>query len=346
MKFKLHYFLLFLNISCIANCFLKATWKRQFKYLRFVYVLLVTISCKIPLDNLAPSGTSYQLEMRTLIENISKNAKAIKSDFFIIPQNGLELYQTENNLNLNYLKAIDGQLIEGRYFGNITVNQPVNGIDNTFFEKYLENKTKGDLPIFNIDYCDNVEIINKSLASNKAAGNKLFIAYNKNWTDLNSLQTPILEENTKNNKTLNETKNFFLLPKTNFTSKEIIFENLKNSNHDLLIIYPFYNNQLFTKTEIEALKTKKNGGKRLVIAFLNIGLADTKLFYWKPDWKIKLPSFTNKEIGNEEQFRVNYWETAWQNVLSGQENSLINNYIKSGFDGCYLSDVESFKYYE
>lgn len=320
--------------------------KKKMKFKPYYFFLLLFISCKIPKDNLAPSGTSYQLEMRNFIENISKNAKAIKPDFSIISQNGLELYQTENSINSNYLKAIDGQLIEGRYFGNVSVNQSINGIDNAFFEKYLDNKTKGDIPVFNIDYCDNMEVINKSLANNKAAGHKLFIAYNKNWNDFNSLQTPILEENTKNIKNLNEAKNFFLLPKTNFTSKETIFENLKNSNHDLLIIYPFYNNQLFTKTEIEALKTKKNGGKRLVIAYFNIGLANTKLYYWKPEWKINLPNFTNKEIGTDEQFRVNYWDKEWQNVVSGQENSLINNFIKNSFDGCYLSDIESFKYYE
>ena len=56
--------------------------------------------------------------------------------------------------------------------------------------------------------------------------------------------------------------------------------------------------------------------------------------------------FINKEIGINGHFRVNYWDNEWKNVLSGNETSLVNQYIKLGYDGVFLTGSDAFKYYE
>ncbi len=306
----------------------------------------MALSCKMPTDNLSPTGTSFRIEMSQFIEKISKNAKAISPKFNIITQNGIELFETENKINSAYLSAIDGQLIEGRNFGNITVNQAINTIDNAFFEKFLSPNLVNKLPILNIDFCDDDILIKQSLALNNAKGYKLFVSTDKNWDNLNALKNPLLNENANNILNLADAKNFIILPNISFSNKEIIFNSLKNTNYDIIIIDAFYQNQILTITEINALKTKKNGGKRLVLANLNLGLAYANLYYWQANWKLKLPDFVNKEIGNEGKFRVNYWDSEWQNVVTANENSIINQFIKNGFDGVNLTEIEAFKYYE
>ena len=43
----------------------------------------------------------------------------------------------------------------------------------------------------------------------------------------------------------------------------------------------YHNGIAFTFNEIIALKTKKNGGQRLVIAYMSIGEAEDYRFYWQ-----------------------------------------------------------------
>ena len=56
----------------------------------------------------------------------------------------------------------------------------------------------------------------------------------------------------------------------------------------------FLDDKLYTKAEIESLKTKSNGGKRLVISYMSIGEAENYRYYWK-NWKVGSPSFVDKQ---------------------------------------------------
>lgn len=311
-----------------------------------IIIIFIIIACKSPEGNLSPNKVSFQEEMRQMIQNISKNAKAIKPNFYILPRNGIELLKTGKEINTNYQLAIDGQLVEGQFYGYSAVDQANNKKEINYFETFLGKNIIGTKPVLNIDFCNSETSINNSSLNNQAFGNKAYISLNK---ELNLLPLPnlkIIDENNKNISTLVEVKNFMVLLNFDNYSKENLIENISKTNFDLIILDGFYKNQLFSESEIKTLKTKKNGGRRLVICQIDISNADSKKAYWRQDWKLKLPNFVNKEIGIEGNFRVNYWDTEWQNILSGSDNSLINNFIKLGIDGVLLTGADAYKYYE
>ena len=50
---------------------------------------------------------------------------------------------------------------------------------------------------------------------------------------------------------------------------------------DILITDLFVNKVAFTALEVDSLKQKKNGGKRLVISYMSIGEAEDYRYYWQ-----------------------------------------------------------------
>ena len=68
-------------------------------------------------------------------------------------------------------------------------------------------------------------------------------------------------------------------------------EALKNSDYDVIYIDSFYNHRAFpedqtplTKEEVEYLKTKPDGTRRQVIAYLSVGSAEQNRWYCQDDW--------------------------------------------------------------
>jgi cysteinyl-tRNA synthetase len=102
----------------------------------------------------------------------------------------------------------------------------------------------------------------------------------------------------------------------------------------------------FTSDEIAPLKRKQDGSRRLVLAYLSIGEAESYRYYWKPDWQMA----TNRPswLGAENQrwpgdFRVDYANPEWQSLIFGTPESYLDRVIAAGFDGVYLDRVDAFQ---
>ncbi len=92
---------------------------------------------------------------------------------------------------------------------------------------------------------------------------------------------------------------------------------------------------------------KKNGGSRLVVAYLSIGEAESYRYYWQNNWKIGEPNWIKAENPDwEENYKIEYWNKDWQNVIFGNQNSYIYKILNSGFDGVYLDIIDAFEYFE
>lgn len=105
----------------------------------------------------------------------------------------------------------------------------------------------------------------------------------------------------------------------------------------------------------EQVATLKSGG-RTVLAYLSIGEAEDYRYYWDPAWADQpapdpdAPSWlgpTNPDwAGN---YKVRYWQTAWQAILfgtaSGPSKSYLDRIVDQGFDGIYLDIVDAFYYW-
>jgi len=97
--------------------------------------------------------------------------------------------------------------------------------------------------------------------------------------------------------------------------------------------------------DLEALRFKKNGGKRLLICYMSIGEAEDYRFYWQEDWSMRPPSFLCDENPEwEGNFKVKYWYPSWQKIIYGPDGYL-SKIIASGFDGVYLDIIDAFEYF-
>ena len=109
----------------------------------------------------------------------------------------------------------------------------------------------------------------------------------------------------------------------------------------------FHDGLEFTSMEINQLRRKGNGGSRLIIAYMSIGEAEDYRYYWDNSWNSNQPEFLDKVNpdwpGN---FKVEYWNTEWQNIIYGNDNSYLKKIVNADFDGVYLDIIDSFEFFE
>ena len=109
----------------------------------------------------------------------------------------------------------------------------------------------------------------------------------------------------------------------------------------------FYDTTTFSTADLEIINTKKNGGERLLIAYMSIGEAGDFRYYWKDEWEPGTPTWLDDENPNwEGNFKVKYWDSDWQKYIYGNDNSYLQRILDAGFDGVYLDIIDAFWYYE
>jgi cysteinyl-tRNA synthetase len=104
-----------------------------------------------------------------------------------------------------------------------------------------------------------------------------------------------------------------------------------------------------TAKEVAALKTKPDGGRRVVLAYLSIGEAEKYRYYWQPDWEtasLAPPWLAPPNKKWRTNFPVRYWDADWQAIVFAGENSYLARIVAAGFDGVYLDRVDAFEEFE
>lgn len=104
---------------------------------------------------------------------------------------------------------------------------------------------------------------------------------------------------------------------------------------------------IMVKFDFNQLKLKNNGGKRLIISYMSIGEAEDYRYYWSDTWKVGNPYWIEAENPDwEGNYKVKYWESEWQNIIYGNNDSYLKKIIDSNFDGAYLDIIDAFEYFE
>ncbi len=278
-------------------------------------------------------------KMRELVCDISQYARRIKPDFIIIPQNGIELafnnLDPKEKLHAEYLSAIDGQAVEDLFFdGKLKTDTYRLGM----LREFRRHKQ--------VLFSDHVT---KDAAIEKVAAlglkeNFLFFTRTKSNEHYHTIPDKIIDENNRDISNLGDAKNYlYLINASAFSAKKTYLDALAATNYDLLIIDLYYNNVLLTEQDIQPLKTKANGGKRLVLSYMNIGAAENWRPYWKNGWKINNPVWIKKKYhGYEDELYVAYWHPDWQKIITGNKDSYIKKILDSGFDGAFLDNIEAY----
>jgi len=297
----------------------------------------------------ATNQTARQ-DMRDFVIGISRKGKSVNPGFAIIPQNGIELIasdgEPDGNLANDYLNAIDGHGQEDLFFGYDTDNVATPADDNLYLTSFLDRSKSIGKTILVTDYCSSADKMAQSYSKNSAKGYVSFAAPQRALNVIPTGNPMNVNSNVVTN--LAQAKNFlYLINPESYPTKLAFVNAVKATNYDLIIMDLFLNDEQFTASEISDLKNKANGGKRLVICYMSIGEAEDYRYYWNSAWNANKPNWIAAENpdwpGN---FKVQYWNSDWQNIIYKNSDSYLSRILNSGFDGVYLDIIDAFEYFE
>ena len=302
---------------------------------RYILLLLLFISY----FSFSEVNNVYKERMKDFIKELRNNTDKEK---IIITQNGNELYFKNGKIDKKFFNITNATTQESLYYGDVLrFNVPTSkGLKNELLELTTPIRKKGK-PVFVINYGKGQkkkEFLKKEALKTKFVS-ELLPSFNAD-----RLYQTIEDYNDEDINSLSEVKNFLcLLNPENFSDIEEYYQALRNTNYDLLLIEVSHNNVFFTKEQIEELKIKDNGGKRIVIAYLSIGEAEDYRFYWKKKWNKKKPNWIVKENENwEGNYIVKYWSPEWKNIIKEYQKKL----DEIGVDGYLLDTVDTYQYFE
>ncbi|MBB6126663.1 endo alpha-1,4 polygalactosaminidase [Mucilaginibacter lappiensis] len=327
------------------------------------FFLLVTVFCackkndqevNIKNEKLSVNAAiDYRQEMRNFVIGISKYAKAINIKFAVIPQNGIQLVTTDGEHSgapsAAYLNAIDGNGQEDLYYGYENDDVATSPSVTADIRGYLDISKKNGKKILVTDYCSTPSNMTRSYQVNGANGYISFAADQRELNNIPGFPAKINNENANVISSLSDAKNFlYLINSTdNFNSKAEFIKAVTATNYDALIMDLYFDKTAFTSAEINALKSKANGGKRLVISYMSIGEAENYRYYWQKSWKPGNPVWLDAENPQwKGNYKVKYWNKDWQNIIYGNDSSYLKKILNANFDGVYLDIIDAFEYYE
>ena len=300
----------------------------------------------------ASVNIDYKQEMRNFVIGISKYAKSTNPKFAVISQNGIPLVTVDGEStgapNTAYLNAIDGNGQEDLYYGYDNDDEPTSTDVTNDLRSFLDISKKNGKKILVTDYCSTPSNMTRSYQINGANGYISFAADERDLNNIPAFPAKINNENANVITSLSQAKNFlYLIFPDNFNSKADFIKAVTATNYDALIMDAYFKEVAFTSAEVNALKKKANGGKRIVISYMSIGEAENYRYYWQNAWKPGNPVWLDAENpkwpGN---YKVKYWNKDWQNIIYGNDASYLKKILNAGFDGVYLDIIDAFEYYE
>lgn len=323
--------------------------KKNHYFLLYATIILVFTSCNKD-DEIDPV---YRQRMREFVTAISQYARSYQSGFIVIPQNGIEIItddgESDGPLNNAYMQAIDGHGQEDLFYGYNDDNEPTPAADANYLQSFLDVSKAAGKIILVTDYCSDNDLMENSYATNYSKGYISFAADQRELDNIPSYPSQPFNSNSGNVITLAQVKNFlYLINPVNYASKEEFINAVIQTNYDMLIMDLFFDeNTWFSPAEINQIKSKANGGKRLVVCYMSIGEAEDYRYYWQSSWEESKPVWLDGENPDwEGNYKVRYWETEWQDIIFGHDGSYIKKILDAGFDGVYLDIIEAYEYYE
>lgn len=274
-------------------------------------------------------------------------AKNIDPDFLIVPQNGQEILTTNSDpdgpLATDYIDAIDAVGREDLFYGYTGDDKATPAADRDFLISLCDVAKDNGKLVMVTDYCSTHSKMDDSYDQNDAKGYVSFAADHRELNNIPAYPAAIHNVNENDITSASDVKNFLYLINPEFSTKQQFIEAVQATNYDLVLVDLYFNEEELTAADIESLKTKANGGSRLVICYMSIGEAEDYRYYWNgldknliclenPNWK-----------GN---FAVKYWEADWKSVIYGNEQSYLKKILDAGFNGVYLDIIEAYETFE
>lgn len=318
---------------------------------RFTIILFALfLSCNSTDPSLV--GVNFREEMRSFVGEISIYAKEVNSGFVIIPQNGIELVTLngeEDGTAANmYLSNIDAVGQEDLFYGYNNDNQKSPANESDYLVSFLNIARNSGKAILVTDYCSDPSKMDDSYTLNNQRQYISFAAPDRELRVIPSYPPVPRDDNDLDITNINQAANFlYLINPENFGSKQAFTDAVANTNYDVILMDSFFDEQIWTAQEITALKTKANGGKRLVISYMSIGEAEDYRYYWQPGFNSNPPEWLSGPNpdwpGN---YKVKYWLDSWKIIIYGNNEAYLDKLLEAGFDGAYLDIIDGYEYFE
>jgi cysteinyl-tRNA synthetase, unknown class len=100
---------------------------------------------------------------------------------------------------------------------------------------------------------------------------------------------------------------------------------------------------LFDAAEIERLKVRTDGRRRIVLSYLSIGEAEQYRYYWRETWctRATAPAWVGAVNPNwPGNYPARFWDPDWQDLIVKPEDGYIAKIRSQGFDGIYLDRTD------
>jgi cysteinyl-tRNA synthetase, unknown class len=111
---------------------------------------------------------------------------------------------------------------------------------------------------------------------------------------------------------------------------------IASSPADMAVIDAFNEDSMFSRKQVDAMRRKPDGSRRIVLAYMSIGEAENYRWYWPRRSTEWLAHENKKWPGN---FAVRFWHPDWQAIVF----DYLNKIVAAGFDGVYLDRVDIFE---
>jgi cysteinyl-tRNA synthetase, unknown class len=316
----------------------------------FVLLVVCFTACK---KDCAPDAIDFREEMRAFVQDIAVAARAQDPDFIVIPQNGELLLSTteeaDGPLAAGYVAAISGLSREDFNYGYERDDKATPTAERAYMKAYLDKGKTAGLPVLVTDYCSTPSNVDDSYARNDADG---YIGYAADERELFAIAAHPARPHHENDSVitqLSQVRNYlYLINPKEFATRQAYVDAVRATNYDLLLMDLFFNDDSqFTAAEVESLRDKANGGRRLVICYMSIGEAEGYRYYWNAEWKFGEPHWLRRENPKwKDNHKVWYWDPEWQAIIFGQPDSYLTKILDAGFDGVFLDIVDGFDYFE
>jgi cysteinyl-tRNA synthetase len=312
-----------------------------------VAILLFTTGCIN-----SPPERDYRQDMRDFVQNIGEYAREKHPAFLIIPQNGHELVTLDGDLEgdiaSEYLGSIDGIGREDLFYGYTGDDAPTPAGEGDVFVEFLRIARDNGVSVLVTDYCTSRSHVDRSYSESEKMGFVSFAADSRELDTIPSYPSQPHNLNAADVSSLTDAHNFlYLINPSSFGNVGDFLDSVRETSYDLLIIDPYFDGRALTSGEIESLKTKASGGRRLVMAYMSIGEAEDYRYYWDDIWESDPPAWLDGENPDwEGNFKVEYWDEGWQVLIFGSKDSYLDIIIGAGFDGVYLDLIDAYEYFE
>jgi cysteinyl-tRNA synthetase len=108
------------------------------------------------------------------------------------------------------------------------------------------------------------------------------------------------------------------------------------SSADLVVIDYAGADGPFTRAEVEQMRRKPDGSRRVLLSYMSIGEAESYRWYWPNRSSAWLGTENPKWRGN---YSVRFWHPDWQQIIFDYTDKI----IAAGFDGVYLDKVDEYE---